>query len=98
MEIEEPVPYRAAYSAGSRVRIADRPFLQAFMSEWRYHHKLRPEQLEYADRETTVKGAAYYHGGDPVYTLSDIPGLWLEPCLRPGSMSGGLAHPPLPRD
>ena len=77
-----PIPYREAFPEGTRVRIADRPTLEKFMTEWKYHHKLQPDQLQYADRETTVKGVAAYHGGDMVYTLVDIPGSWLEPCLR----------------
>jgi hypothetical protein len=54
-----------------------------FKEEWKYHHKLQPEQLTYADQEAIVKGVAFYHGGDPVYVLVNIPGQWLEPCLRP---------------
>ena len=80
--IPEPTPYKEAFPAGTKVRIADRPYLEFFMAEWKYHHKLRPEQLVYADHLSTVKGAAFYHGGDPVYTLEDVPDLWLEPCLR----------------
>lgn len=83
MEITEPKQYDAAFPKGSRVRIADRAYLEFFMKEWKYHHRLRGDQLAYADQEALVKGAAYYHGGDPVYTLDGIPGLWLEPCLRP---------------
>jgi hypothetical protein len=56
--------------------------LELFMREWKYHHKLRLEQLPYADHETLVKEVGFYHGGDPIYTLEGIPGLWLEPCLR----------------
>jgi len=82
MEFKEPSPYKEAFPEGTRVRVADQAFLELFMREWKYHHKLRREQLAYADREATVKGVAFYHGGDPVYTL-DIPGLWLEQCLRP---------------
>jgi hypothetical protein len=44
---------------------------------------LQPEQLQFADRVTTVKGAAAYHGGDMVYVLKDVPGSWLEQCLGP---------------
>ncbi|HWZ99250.1 MAG TPA: hypothetical protein VN025_15945 [Candidatus Dormibacteraeota bacterium] len=51
------------------------------MATWRYHHKLRPEQLEYADRVATVLDVGWYHGGDPVYKLENIPGLWLDQCL-----------------
>lgn len=83
MEIKEPSPYKEAFPAGTRVRVADRAYLEFFMSNSKYHHKLQPEQLPYADHEASKKGVAFYHGGDPVYTLDGIPGLWLEPCLRP---------------
>jgi hypothetical protein len=81
MEMKEPIPYKEAFPEGTRVRVADRIFLEQFMAEWKYHHKLRPDQLPYADRETRVKAVAFYHGGDPIYTLEDVPGLWLEQCL-----------------
>jgi hypothetical protein len=76
-------PYKEDFPAGSRVRIADRPFLENFLATWKYHHKLQPDQLAYADREAIVNGVAFYHGGDPLYTLRDIPGMWHEQCLRP---------------
>jgi hypothetical protein len=79
----EPTPYKEAFPAGTQVRIADLTFLQDFMATWRYHHKLQAEQLGYANRLARVKGVAFYHGGDPVYTLEDTPGQWLEQCLRP---------------
>jgi carboxylesterase type B len=80
--VKEPVPDKEAFPAGTTVRIADRAFLENFLATWKYHHNLRPEQLTYADRKAKVKGVGAYHGGDMVYTLEDIPGLWLEPCLR----------------
>jgi hypothetical protein len=79
----EPSPYKEAYPAGTEVRIADRRFLVHFMETWQYHHKLSTDQLEYADRLTVVEDVAFYHGGDPVYKLRQIPGSWLEQCLRP---------------
>jgi len=42
------------------------------------HHKLRPEQREHADKIVTVASIGWYHGGDPVYTLEGVPGLWLD--------------------
>lgn len=65
MKFKEPSPYKEAFPEGTRVRIADRVFLELFMREWKYHHKLRPEQLAHADQEATVKGVAFYHGRDP---------------------------------
>ncbi len=82
MEMREPTPYKEAFPEGTNVRIADRAFLDEFMRTWKYHHKLQPEQLEYADRVATVQKVGFYHGGDPVYTLDGIPGQWLEQCLR----------------
>jgi hypothetical protein len=29
-----------------------------------------------------VAAIGYYHGGDVLYTLNDIPGIWHEQCLR----------------
>jgi hypothetical protein len=78
----EPVPYREAYPVGTVVCIADRRLLDAFRTSWKYHHKLNKEQLEFAGRVTTVADVGFYHGGDPIYSLTDVPGLWLEQCLR----------------
>lgn len=80
--MKEPIPYKEAFPAGTDVRIADQAFLEDFMATWKYHHKLRPEQLAYADCVARVKGVGFYHGGDPIYDLEGIPGLWLEQCLR----------------
>lgn len=80
--MSEPVPYNEAFPKGASVRIADREFLDNFKQTWRYHHKLQPEQLSYAGRVTVVEKVGFYHGGDPVYTLAGIPGLWLEQCLH----------------
>ena len=76
--------YKEAFPKGTRVRIADRAFLELFRSEWKFHHKLQPDQLDYAERETRVADVGFYHGGDPVYELEDVPGLWLEQTLRAG--------------
>jgi hypothetical protein len=78
-----PTPYHEAYPVGIVVRVADRSFLEQFMKTWQYHHKLHPDMLEYADHLATVDNVGFYHGGDPIYKLIDIPGLWLEQCLRP---------------
>ena len=82
MNISEPTPYKEAFPIGTNVRVADRAFLEEFKKTWKYHHNLQPEQLAYAERITTVEKVGFYHGGDPVYTLTGIPGLWLEQCLR----------------
>ena len=83
MEFKEPIPYKEAYLKGAKVRVADRDFLEEFKREWKYHHKLIPEQFEYAGRMAAVEGVGFYHGGDALYKLEGIPGLWHEQCLRP---------------
>jgi hypothetical protein len=80
--MREPIPYKAAFPAGTEVRIADHAFLKDFAATWKYHHKLQPEQLAYAGHEARIEEVGYYHGGDPLYKLAGIPGLWLEQCLR----------------
>ncbi len=74
-------PYREEFPKGSLVRIPDRTTLERFKAEWKYHHKLSSEQLEYAGREAKVINIGYYHGGDVLYTLEGIPGIWNEECL-----------------
>jgi len=82
--MSEKVPYyNERFPKGSKARIADRVTLEAFMANWKYHHKLQPEQLGYADMIATVQDVGFYHGGDPVYKLEGIPGLWLDQCLLP---------------
>ena len=72
----------AEFEAGSEVRIADRAFLEKFLEDGQYHNELEPEQLEYADRGAKVKSVEFFHGGDEIYTLEGIPGVWHEECLR----------------
>ena len=71
--VTDPLPYEAAFPTGSKVRVVGLSFLEHFMRTWVYHHKLQPEQLSGADRTATVKSVGFYHGGDPVYTLVEIP-------------------------
>ena len=75
-------PYNAEFPAGTRIRIAPRPDLERFREEWRYHDPLEAEQLDFADRVATVSRVGFYHGGDELYELADIPGIWHECCLR----------------
>jgi hypothetical protein len=76
-------PYQAEFLRGSRVMIADRPFLDHFLNHWKFHHKLQPAQIEFADKIAKVQSVGFYHGGDELYELKDVPGLWHEQCLRP---------------
>ncbi|MGB8675570.1 MAG: hypothetical protein WCD27_14550 [Candidatus Acidiferrales bacterium] len=72
---------KAEYEVGSQVRVADRAFLEKFLEEGQYHNELEPEQLEYAGRVAEVKKVEFFTGGDEIYTLEGIPGVWHEECL-----------------
>jgi hypothetical protein len=74
-------PYEADFPVGTKVKVIDRDALDALRRNWRWHHAVQPEQLGFAGREATVKGVSFYHGGDEVYELEGLPGLWHEQCL-----------------
>lgn len=74
--------YEPEYPEGTFVYTADRATLERFLDEWRYHNKLQPEQLLFADKRARVKSVNFYHGGDELYMLDGLPGVWHEQCLR----------------
>jgi hypothetical protein len=74
--------YREEFPKGSSVRIVGRPRLEDFLASWKYHNKLTSEQLNYADQIAEVESVGYYHGGDELYVLKGIPGIWHEQCLE----------------
>ena len=74
-------PYNEEYPAGSRVRILDRKQLECFANEWKHHNPIQKEQLEFAGQIAVVKTISFYHGGDELYELENVPGLWHEQCL-----------------
>jgi hypothetical protein len=73
--------YKEEFPAGSRVRIRDREQLEQFVKEWEQHNPLQKEQLGFAGQTAQVKSVSFYHGGDELYELKDVPGLWHEQCL-----------------
>ena len=74
--------YTSRWSAGDRVRVANSDELAAFRREWQYHTKLTDEQLRYGGAVVEVVNVGFYHGGDPLYQLRGLPGLWHEQLLR----------------
>jgi hypothetical protein len=76
-------PYNPEFAEGTRVRIVESEDLNRFRLEWRWHNPLQDEQMLYAGRIATVKSVGFYHGGDELYQLDGIPGLWHERCLAP---------------
>ena len=76
------VPYKEEFPAGTRVQITSRQVLEAFARDWKFHHPLESEQMEYAGIQATVRSVGFYHGGDPLYVLEGIPGTWHESCIE----------------
>jgi hypothetical protein len=74
--------YKADFPQRSKVRIANRSFLEYFFRTWKLHHELAPDQLDYAGLTAEAKSVGFYHGGDQLYTLKGIPGIWHERCLE----------------
>ena len=74
--------YKATFPEGSKVRVIPRDALDSFATNWKSHHKLQHEQMDYAGTITTVKEVSFYHGGDQLQVLKDVPGIWNEPCLE----------------
>jgi hypothetical protein len=75
-------PYEADFPEGSLVQTADRTFLERFNAEWRHHNKIQAEQIDFAGVRARVKSVTFYHGGDELYVLEGVPGVWHEQCLR----------------
>lgn len=78
-----PQPYQSRYVKGQEVSIADRSELEEFRRTWSYHHPLLPEQLECASQRAIIEDVGFYHGGDVLYQLFGVPGLWHEAVLHP---------------
>ena len=75
-------PYKADFPAGTKVRVKSRDFLSDFKRSWKLHNPLADIQLTYAGRVASVAEVGYYHGGDELYVLDDVPGVWHESCLE----------------
>ncbi|MGH9448759.1 MAG: hypothetical protein ACRD3O_24040 [Terriglobia bacterium] len=75
-------PYKAEFPEGSAVKIASRSSLENFLKTWKRHNKLEPDQLNYAGQVAAVESVGFYHGGDELYKLKGIPGIWHEQCLE----------------
>ena len=74
----------ARYPRGRRVRIATRLQLERFKADWRFHHPLTAEQLDWAGDDVEVIEVAMYHGGDMLYVVRGSrgeSGYWHEACL-----------------
>ena len=68
--------YKAKHQIGCAIRIKDRVALACFMREWHFHNPLQEPQLDYAGKVAKIKIIDFYHGGDVLYELVDVPGIW----------------------
>jgi hypothetical protein len=87
-------PYREEFPKGSTVRIADHAFLEDFLKSWKLHHSLDVQQLSYGSKTATVKSVFFYHGGDDLYELDGVPGIWHEQCLTAAPPEGVVSGEP----
>jgi hypothetical protein len=72
----------ANFAVGERVRVSDRETLEEFVRSWRLHHPLSAEQLGHAGQILRVASVSMYHGGDILYELEGIPGVWHQRLLE----------------
>jgi len=72
----------AKYRIGTTVRVADRATLDEFCRSWKLHHPLQRAQLKYAGRTAKVSRSFMYHGGDVLYELKGVLGVWHERLLE----------------
>jgi len=75
-------PYSEDFPVGTMVRVADRDALEAFRRDWQWHHPLEAIQVPFAGQMTLIRSVSFYHGGDELYELVGIPGIWHGQCLR----------------
>jgi hypothetical protein len=75
-------PYHEQFSVATTVRIVERAELERFRREWPFHNKLEARQLSHAGRVARVTDVGFYHGGDVLYRLDGVPGIWHEVCLH----------------
>jgi hypothetical protein len=80
-------PYQERYLAGTNIRIGSVERLLEFKRTWKYHHPISDEQIKAAGKVAKVKGASFYHGGDVLYALEGIGGIWHEQVLDPENSS-----------
>jgi hypothetical protein len=75
-------PNKEEFPVGSLIKVAGRDVLENFMRTRKLHNKLKPDQLGYAEKTGKIKSVEFYHGGDELYQIEGIPGIWHEQCLE----------------
>jgi hypothetical protein len=78
-------PYVEAFRVGTKVTVPPLPDLEEFRLNWRLFYPLTETQIEFAGTVARVKSVGFYHGGDALYVLKKVPGVWHEVCLTSAS-------------
>lgn len=76
-------PYESMFDVGDTIRIETRERLERFQLTWQFHQPLSDTQMHFAGSTAVVKSVGFYHGGDALYELDGIPGMWHEVTLLP---------------
>jgi hypothetical protein len=80
------------FAVGTLVRVEERETLDRFLSTPTQHSSLTHDQLEYAGCKAVISEIAFDPGGEPLYSLENIPGTWYEACLRASSIGHAYDH------
>jgi hypothetical protein len=73
--------YTEKFPTGSSVIVAERRALERFRDTWKLHNPPHPEQLAFAGARATIASVGFYRGGDVLYILEGVPGVWHGSCL-----------------
>jgi hypothetical protein len=74
--------YHEAFRVGEKIRIKSKEYLLNFKKSWKYHNNITNDQIEYGGQEVYVDRIGAYHGGNLLYELKDVPGVWHEQLLE----------------
>lgn len=70
--------YKEEFPVGIKVKVKSREELELFIKEWKWHNPLPIEKLQYAGKIFKVESVGFYFGGNVLYKLEGIEGLWHE--------------------
>ncbi len=74
--------YNPEFPRDTVVRVVARERLEDFQRNWKLHNPITDAQLDAAGVQAKVANVGFYHGGDELYTLQGLPGIWHECCLE----------------
>lgn len=77
-----PEPREEQFPVGTKVQVRDEGFLRQFQERRKVPHPISPEQIETAGQVDIVTNVGFHNGGDVLYKLQRLPGIWHEECLE----------------